>query len=274
MTVLHGEPPLVMERRGHVAVLRINRPDKHNALSPEVICRFDDAIRAFIDDPDLRAAVITGTGERSFCAGGDLALTLPLLSGARVPETAWDRRILADPGIMERSALKGVTVEKPIIAAVNGHCLAGGMELLLGTDIRIASQTATFGLPEPRRGVIPFAGALVRLPRQIAYAHAMELLLTGDAVDAETALRIGLINRVVPPDQVLPAALALAERIAGNAPVAVSEIKKTVTASSGRDLETGFRMEAASMDVVMATEDAREGPRAFIEKRKPRFRGR
>jgi len=274
MSVRAQDPPLVVERHGHVAVMRINRPEKHNALSPEVICRFDDAIRNFADDPEQRAAVITGTGEKSFCAGGDLALTLPLLSGARAPETAWDRRILADRRIMERSALKGVTVAKPIIAAVNGHCLAGGMELLLGTDIRIASRAATFGLPEPRRGVIPFAGALVRLPRQIAYAHAMELLLTGEPVDAETALRMGLINRIVPPGEVLSAALALAERIAANAPVAVSEIKKTVTASSGRDLETGFRLEAASMEVVMATEDAREGPRAFIEKRQPRFRGR
>lgn len=268
------ELPLVTETQGAVTVLRINRPEKHNALSPETICRLHDALVDFRDDATQRVAVLTGTGTRSFCSGGDLGLTLPLLSGDRAAETDWDRRILADRSIAEKIAFKGLSIDKPVIAAVNGHCLAGGLEMLLGTDIRIASRDALFGLPEAKRGVIPFAGALVRLPRQIPHAHAMQMLLTGEPMDAQAALAAGLVSELLAPEEVMGRAMDLAETIATNAPVSLAEIKRCVHDSSGQPMEAGFAMESRARDSVMATKDAREGPRAFIERRPPVYEGR
>ncbi|MDP2779854.1 enoyl-CoA hydratase/isomerase family protein [Devosia sp.] len=274
MTALDHEPHLLEDREGHVLVLTLNRPAARNAISPEMACRLADAFERFSADHDLRVMVLTGAGTRAFCAGGDLALTLPLLTGARKPETEWDHRIAADRTIMDRSALRNVEIDKPIICAINGACLAGGMETMIATDLRIAAQDAIFGLPEAKRGLIPFAGSLVRLPRQIPYAVAMELLLIGDFIDADRALAIGLINRVVPQQEVLPTAMRMAQAIAANGPVAIREIKRTVRRASGASLEDGFRFEDEAYDVVVQSEDAREGPRAFMEKRKARFVGR
>jgi len=265
---------LLEERRGHVLLLTLTRPEAHNAISPEMACRLADAFTAFAEDDDLRVCVLTGAGERAFCSGGDLGLMLPLLTGARAPETEWDRRVLDDPQVMDRSALRNFDLLKPLIAAVNGHCLAGGMETVLATDIRIAADHATFGLPEAKRGLIPFAGSLVRLPRQVPQCVAMEMLMTGDSLPAERARAAGLVNEVLPAAEVLPRALALAERIAANGPLALREIKRTVLGASGRTLDEGYAMEDAAKAVVMASEDAREGPRAFMEKRKPVYGGR
>jgi len=266
--------PLLIDRDGAVAVLTLNRPAARNALSPELACRLADAIDGIAGDDSIRAVILTGAGTQAFCSGGDLALSLPLLSGARQPEDDWDRRFLADDGVNARIALRGFALHKPVIAAVNGPCMAGGMEMLLGTDIRIAVPQAKFALPEAARGVIPFAGALVRLPRQIPYALAMELLLTGGAMDAETALNAGLIGRIVPPGALMDTAMQIAQRVAANAPVAVQQIKRTVIAASGVTLDEGYVLEDAAKAVVMATDDAREGPRAFMEKRAPRYQGR
>lgn len=268
-----AELPLLFEKQGAVAVITLNRPARRNAMSPEVVCRLADAFDALAADPALRVAVLTGAGDRAFCSGGDLELTLPLLSGARKPQDDWDRRLLSGPETLARSTLKD-GVEKPVIAALNGACLAGGFELMLGADIRLAVRHATFGLPEPQRGLIPFAGALVRLPREVPQALAMEWLLTGDSFDAETALSAGLINRILPAADLMPAALAMAERIAANGPLAIAEIKKTVRFASGRPLTEGYAQEARSMAAVMASGDAREGPAAFMERRPPRYRGR
>ncbi len=265
--------PLLIDRQGAVTILTLNRPEARNALSPELTCRLADAIDAAAADPGVRAVILTGAGDKAFCSGGDLALALPLLSGARQPETDWDHRFLADRGIDTRIAFRGFEMLKPVIAAVNGACMAGGMEVLLGTDIRLAVPGARFALPEAARGVIPFAGALVRLPRQIPHALAMEMLLTGAAIDAESALRAGLISRIVEPAALLPAALEIAHRIAANAPVAVQEIKRTVTAASGLTLDRGYALEDTAKSIVMATEDAREGPRAFMQKRAPVYKG-
>ena len=265
--------PLLIDRQGAVAILTLNRPEARNALSPELTCRLADAIDEAAADPGIRAVILTGAGDKAFCSGGDLALALPLLSGARQPETDWDRRFLADRGIDTRIAFRGFEMNKPVIAAVNGACMAGGMEVLLGTDIRLAVPEARFALPEAARGVIPFAGALVRLPRQIPYALAMEMLLTGGSIDAQTALRAGLISRIVDPAALLEAALEIAHRIAANAPVAVQQIKRTVTAASGLTLDQGYALEDTAKAVVMATEDAREGPRAFMQKRAPVYKG-
>lgn len=266
-------PPLLIDRHDAVVVLTLNRPGARNALSPELTCRLADAIDAVAADDNVRAVVLTGAGDKAFCSGGDLALALPLLSGARQPENDWDRRFLTDRGIDTRIAFRGFAMNKPVIAAVNGACMAGGMEMLLGTDIRLAVPGARFALPEAARGVIPFAGALVRLPRQIPYALAMEMLLTGEAIDADTALRAGIIGRIVEPAELLATALEIAQRIAANAPVAVQQIKRTVTQASGLTLDEGYALEDRAKAIVMATDDAREGPRAFMEKRAPAYKG-
>ncbi|NIZ08106.1 enoyl-CoA hydratase/isomerase family protein [Pseudooceanicola sp. HF7] len=265
--------PLLFDKTDGIAVLTFNRPGARNAISPEVACRLADAFAEIAADPDLRAVILTGAGDRAFCSGGDLALTLPLMTGARQPETEWDQRLLDEPEVMERSALRGFELNKPIIAAINGPCMAGGMETVLATDIRIAAENATFALPEVRRGLIPFAGSLVRLPRQIPQCLAMEMLLTGDPISAERALSAGMINRIVPQAELMETAWTLARRIADNGPVAVQEVKRTVLAASGVTLEEGYRMEDAAKARVMASEDAREGPRAFMEKRPAVFKG-
>ncbi len=265
--------PILFEPQGAIATITINAPHTRNALTPEMLCRLCDAVKSFASDPQLRVAVITGAGDRAFCAGGDLARTIPLMSGARAPADDWDRRLLADPEVMAASGLREFPLHKPVIAAINGACVAAGFELMLGTDLRVAADHASFGLPEVRRAVIPFAGALVRLARQVPQALAMELLLTGETIDARHALRIGLVNRVVSAEMVMPTALALARTIAANGPLAVQAVKRTVIETSGLALEAGYKIEDDAKRAVMNTEDAREGPRAFIEKREPRYRG-
>lgn len=266
-------PHLVSERRGAVLVLTMNRPEVHNAISPQMACQLADAFADFDADDGLRVAVLTGAGDKSFCSGGDLGLTLPLLSGDRAPTDDWDHRFLNDPEVRERSSLRRSAPQKLVISAINGTCLAGGFETMLGTDLRIAADTAIFGLPEAKRGVIPFAGALARLSRQVPQALALELLLTGDAINASRAYEIGLINKVVPQTDLLTTALKWAESIAANGPLSLREIKRVVLGASGRSLEEGYAMEDEAKRIVMASQDAREGPRAFMEKRQPRFVG-
>lgn len=265
--------PVLFEQQGAVAIITLNDPPRRNPLSPEAIVRLHDALLRFREDATLRVAIVTGAGDNAFCAGGDLGKTLPLLTGARVPEDQWDDALVKDKTLAAKIALKGLDVNKPIIAAVNGYCLAGGMEMLLGTDIRLAVPRAKFGLPEPKVGLMPFAGALVRLPQQVGYANAMQMLLTGDAIDAEEALRIGLINRIVEPGDLLPEALKLADRIAANAPLAIEVIKQTAVQCQGVDQATAFAIEAENKERVLQSADAREGTRAFMEKRPPAFTG-
>ncbi len=193
-----SQPPLLLERHGPIAVVTFNRPEVHNAMNPEVICRLADLWEEINGSEDVRVAIITGAGKSSFCSGGDLATALPILTGARQPEDEWDVRLSEEPQLAGRATLKGVPMRKPVIAAINGNCLAGGMELMLGCHLRIAAEGARFGLPEPRHGLIPFGGALVRLPRQIPYVSAMEIVLTGDSFSAQDALRYGLVNQVLP----------------------------------------------------------------------------
>jgi enoyl-CoA hydratase len=266
--------PLLYEKKDGIAWITLNRPEARNALSPELVCRLADAVVDYAADDSLRAAVLTGAGDKAFCAGGDLGSMLPLLTGGRPPADDWDRRVLTEPVVMAASSLRGFPLYKPVIAAINGFCLAGGAELMLGTDIRVAASHATFGFPEAKRAVIPFAGSMVRLPRQLAYCKAMEMLLTGDPIDASEALRLGLVNYVVAPDEVKPTAEAIARRIAENGPLAVRRIKETVVRGSGVPLEQGYAIEDESWRIVLASDDAKEGPRAFVEKRPPRYTGR
>ncbi|UUX94370.1 enoyl-CoA hydratase/isomerase family protein [Aquabacterium sp. J223] len=266
--------PLRYEKHGAIAVITFDRPAARHALSPEMICRLADAVIDFAADDALRVAVLTGSGDVAFCAGGDLQRSIPLMSGERPPEDDWDRRLLEDPQVHAASAFRGYPLDKPVIGAVNGACMAAGLEILLGTDIRLAAEHATFALPEVRRGVIPFGGSMARLPRQVPLARAMEIMLTGATFGAEEALRWGILNQVVPKERLQAEAMALAARIADNAPLAVQAVKRTVLASSGRPLDEAFRLEDEAKRFIMTTDDAREGPRAFMEKRPPKFSGR
>lgn len=265
--------PVLYDKREAIAYITLNRPEARNALTPEMLCRIADAIQDYAADARMRVVIITGAGDKAFCAGGDLATTIPLLSGARQPADEWDRRVLDQPVVMAASGLRGYPLYKPVIAAINGFCLAAGFELILGADIRVAAAHATFGLPEVKRAVIPFAGSMVRLPRQIPYCHAMEIMLVGDPISAQEAHRIGLVNYVVPASELIPRAEALACKIAENGPIAVQRVKETVIRASGLSLEEGYRLEDESRRIVFATEDAKEGPRAFVEKRAPKYRG-
>lgn len=266
--------PLLYEKTQHIATITLNRPQAHNALTPEMLCRLADALLDARDDAAIRVIILTGAGDRAFCAGGDLGLTLPLLTGDRAPQDEWDERLLDDPDVLPVSSLCAPGLDKPIVAAVNGICVAAGAELLLGTDIRVASHESRFAWPEVQRGLIPFAGSLSRLPSQLPYCQAMELMLTGETVDAQKALQLGLLNYVVHGPEVLPLAQRLARRVADNAPLAVAEIKKTAVDSIGLPLLEAFSLEKQAYRRVMATEDAREGPRAFMEKRPPVYRGK
>lgn len=264
-----------LERHGeHVALIRIDRPEARNALSPRMLCALADAFLAVKADQQVRAVVLTGTGDAAFCSGGDLGLTLPLMTGARAPRDEFDRRLLEDVSTMEISSLRDFDIVKPTICAVNGTCLAGGFEMMLGTDIRIAADHAQFGLPEVQRALLPFAGSMARLPRQVPTAVAMQVLLTGRPFSAQQALQWGLVTELLPKDRVLARALELAGQIAGNGPVAVQAVRRAAIQGSGLPLHSAFALEDAAKREVMSSQDAREGPLAFMEKRAPRFLGR
>lgn len=246
---------------GPVAVLTLDRPEAHNALSVHMVRRLAEAADAAARDDAVRAVVLTGAGERAFCAGGDLGELIPRLTAGEL------EIIVPDPTKRFFSDLY-----KPIVAAVNGLCVAGGLEILLGTDLRIAAEHAVFGLPEVRWGLVPGGGSHVRLPQQVPWAFAMQLLLTGDHVPAARAHEVGLVNDVVPAGQVRDRALELARRLARNGPLAVRAAKEIAVRALGN--EPRFALENAINRQVVASQDAVEGPRAFIEKRDPQYLGR
>ncbi len=199
---------------------------------------------------------------------------MPALTCAREPEDEWNHRFLENRRLMNIGLLRGFELYKPIISAVNGFCLAGGTELIEATNIRIAATHATFGLTEVKRAIVPGGGSMARLPRQISFCNAMEVLLVGDSIEAQDAYRMGLVNRVVPAESLMETAEAIAHKIAENGPLAVQKIKETVLKGLGRPLEEAFALEDEAVRAIIRTEDAREGPLAFTEKRKPRYLGR
>jgi len=266
-------PDLLFEKRDGIAYLTFNRPERRNALTPQMMLQLADAWLEVRDDPALRVAILTGAGDEAFCVGGDLQLLMPLFTGARAPADDWDRALLANLDKVPVALLKPFALYKPIIAAVNGYALAGGCELLQATDLRVASRTASFGLSEAQRGLVPGGGSMVRLARQIPHCKAMEILLLGERMSAEEAHRIGLVNEVVEADRVMPRAEALAARLARNGPLALRKIKEAVLRSSGEPLARAYEIENECSAAVMASQDAREGPRAFMEKREPVFTG-
>src|SRR5262249_48468992 len=269
-----SRPSLLFEKHNQIAYITFNRPEVHNSFSPETMVRLADAWQEVNRDDDIRAAILTGAGDVAFSAGADLGRLIPLFTGTRKPEDEWDEKLLANRRIGEFAVLRHYDVDKPIIAAVNGFCIAGGMELMQATDLRVASETASFGLQEVKWAIVPAAGSLVRLQRQIPYCKAMEILLTGDRIDAQEAWRLGLVNYVVPKGRAMEKAEELAATIAANGPIAGRKIKEAVRRTSGVPLEEAFRIENECARDVIRSEDAREGPRAFMEKRKPVYKGR
>jgi enoyl-CoA hydratase len=266
--------PLLYEKRDGVAYLTFNRPEVRNALTPEMMCRLADAWEDFARDDSLRVAIVTGAQDKAFMAGADLVRTIPLLSGARAPEDEWDRRVLRDAEHqLNITVLRDLSVLKPIIAAINGPCFGGGTEMIQGMDLRIAAEHATFSLAEVALGFMPGGGSCVRLPRQIPYCKAMEMLLLGTPMSAQEAWRIGLVNEVVPAGEVMARAEAWARKIASNGPLALRKIKETVLRTSGLSLSDAYAIEAENFQATIRSNDAKEGPRAFKERRPPKFTG-
>ena len=254
------------ETVGHVARITINRPGAMNAIDSAHNAALEAAWLRLNEDRQVRVGVLTGAGARAFCAGADLKELIPshhgaVRSGARAP---W--------------SMGGITAEphfgKPMIAAVNGHALAGGMELALACDIRVCASNATFGLAETKWALIPGAGGTQRLPLTVPLGWAMEMILTGDPIDADTALRIGLVNRVLPQDQLLDHAMRLAATIASRGPLAVTAARRAILEGLTLGLAAGLSNERDLFIDIMKTDDALEGPAAFAGKRDARFQGR
>jgi enoyl-CoA hydratase len=265
--------PVLFNVRDGIAEVVLNRPDKRNALNPEMLVRLARCWEAIEQDSAVRVAILSGAGDKTFCAGADLGRLTPLLTRARRAEDEWDQTLLADPKILNRAMLRRTDFATPVIAAMHGAIVAGGMELALACDLRIVAEDSTLGLLEVSRGLIPAAGGVARLSRQVSSAVAAEILLVGDRITAQEAWRIGLVNRVVPGAEVTPTARALAERMAQNSPLAMRKAKEVMTASSGRSIADAFAIEDEAIKVVLRSADAREGSRAFIEKRPANFTG-
>ncbi len=258
---------------GHIAIVTLNRPEARNAINPEVAVRLAQAWEHVRDDDNVRVAIVTGRGS-AFCAGADLGQLIPLMTGARQPENEWDRKVVDTSGLTSCALLRNFDPEKPVIAAINGHAIAGGMELVQGTDIRVSCPEANFGVQEVKWAIFPAGGSTVRLPRQLPYSKAMELLLTGDLIAAHEALELGFLNHVVSAGEVLAKAREIAQKIAANGPLAVKAIRQSARACLGRPEDDALRMEREIAAPVFHTEDAKEGPRSFMEKRAPVYRGR
>jgi enoyl-CoA hydratase len=262
---------VIVEREGPILVVTLNRPEKRNAVNCEVMCRLYDAWVALDGDEALRVAILTGRGN-TFCAGMDLAEIGKLRSG--VADNEWIERVRKEPHVIYGAWLKTYRPSKPVILAAEGYARAGGTEILQGTDIRVAGESALFGVTEVQRGLFPMAGSTVRLRRQIPYAVAAEMLLTGEDLSARRAYELGLVNHVVPDGQALAKAHDIATRIAENGPLAVKAILSTLRETDTLPEPDAFEIEQRYGMQVMTSKDAAEGPRAFLEKRPPRFQGR
>jgi enoyl-CoA hydratase/carnithine racemase len=259
-------PHCLVEQVGHTLVVTMNRPESRNALSGEMLAIMSDAWDRVNSDDSVRVAILTGAGG-SFCAGADLKAM-----SQSAPSDSFESGAF-DPSRI-KSLLKGFRLTKPLIAAVEGPAIAGGTEILQATDIRVAGESARFGVSEPRWGLYPLGGSAVRLVRQIPYTVAADLLLTGRHIKAPEAKEIGLIGHVVPDGQALQKAHELADMIAANGPLAVQAVLRTMRDSEGRHEDECWQDDAAVGAAVFASEDAKEGPRAFAEKRTPNFQGR
>jgi len=253
-----------LEIHDGIATITINRPERLNAMDPDHYRDLSNAWMRVRDDDEIAVAIVTGAGDRSFTTGADLKSVI----GKQPP--------LSDLWLTQKNALlnRGLEVWKPVISAINGYCLGGGMTLMLATDIRIAASHATFGLAEVKRGIIAANGGTQRILSQVPYAIAMEMLLVGETFDADRAERWGLVNRVVPLADLMPTALDYARRIAANGPLGVRATKELALRGQDLSLADGLRMEQLIAYVLNGSEDVAEATQAFSEKRAPRFNGR
>ena len=253
------------DKDGKIATITINRPEAMNAMDRETSRELAEAFQDFDQDEQLLVAILTGAGDRAFSAGADLKKMYGRVEDGNIREI-WDHQRQWRLG-------QRLQVWKPVIAAINGYCLAGGLELAMGCDIRIASESASFGCPEVRWGILHGYGAL-RLPKTIPLSAAMELLLTGERISAQEAYRLGIVSRLVPPAALMPTAQQLAEKICANGPLAIRVTKELAWRGLETSTDEALRLYSALGALVRASEDAREGPRAFAEKRQPQFKGR
>jgi len=255
---------IIYEKKGRIAYVTINRPQRMNAVDPDTSRELLQAFSDFRDDDELGVSILTGAGEKAFSAGADLVAMTQAFAGGEAQ--------------FYDTPFGGITRDfhtwKPMIAAINGYCLAGGLELSLACDIRVAADHATFGLPEPKRALIPGAGGTQRLPRAIPLAFAMEILLTGGRIDAQTALQWGLVSHVVPLADLMAKAEEIAQAICQCGPLAVRAIKQAAYRGLDMTLEEGLALELKLLGDILRTEDVREGPLAFAQKRKPEYKGR
>ncbi|MDZ7676420.1 MAG: crotonase/enoyl-CoA hydratase family protein [Acidimicrobiales bacterium] len=262
-----GEPHVLLERDGHVATVVLNRPGAKNAISAEMLVRLADAWAEVDADPDIRVVIVTGAGD-DFCAGADLKE----MAGG-YGENEWTPRFQADPDLHWKALLRHTKPMKPVIAAVEGYCVAGGTEILQAMDVRVAGESATFGVAEVRRAIFPLGGSTVRLSRQIPYTVAADMLLTGRMVSAQEARDVGLIGHLVADGSALERARELADQVAANGPLAVQAVLRSLRETREMTEEDGLAHELEIGMPVYATNDAQEGPRAFAEKRTPRYTG-
>jgi len=264
-TAVDAAPECLVTKRGHVLIVTMNRPHARNALSTEMMAIMEQAWDRVDADPDIRVAILTGAGGY-FCAGADLKSMNKTAPGDKFAEGGWDLTRLP-------ALLKGRRLTKPLIAAVEGPAIAGGTEILQGTDIRVAAESAKFGVSEAKWGLFPLGGSAVRLVRQIPYTVAADILLTGRHITAAEAERYGLVGYVVPDGTALDKALEIADQIAANGPLAVQAILKTIRDSEGLHEEEAFAIDAELGKAVFQSKDAKIGPRAFANKEKPVFTG-
>ena len=260
------QPHALVEQVGHTLVVTMNRPEKRNALSGDMLAIMSDAWDRVNEDDDIRVCILTGAGG-AFCAGADLSAMSQSSPSDKFESGEFDPSHI-------KSLLKGFRLKKPLIAAVEGPAIAGGTEILQGTDIRVAGESARFGVSEVKWSLYPLGGSAVRLPRQIPYTVAADLLLTGRHIKAPEAKELGLIGHVVPDGTALDKAHEIADLICGNGPLAVQAVLKTIRDSEGKHEDECWKDDAAIGAAVFASDDAKEGPKAFMEKRKPEFKGR
>ena len=254
---------LLYEKKDRIAFITLNRPEAFNSINPETWTELGEALVDYRDDSNVLCAIITGAGDRAFCAGADIREMLPFIKENKGKPELWMSTIM-----------RGLELWKPVIAAVNGIAFGGGLELAMACDIRIASEKASFGQPEIKLGLIPGWGGTQRLPRAIPVARAAEMLFTGEPIDAREAYNLGLVNRVVPPEELMPTAVEWAEKLCSLGPLALRAAKEAMIKGLDMDLADGLQLEQKLFESLLETEDFEEGKKAFVEKRKADFKGK